>query len=366
MADKLTRRTFIAGGAAAAVVAGSAGCLPDVDGDWPGQGLAVCPWSEPRVTMGDPSQAGRVVEIHDPELVKGKPQADPVRAALDIKSLLLKLTGKADVAAAWALLLASMKPGEVVGIKVNVLNAKVPTQPSLVRALVDSLRQGGLGAEQIVVWDRRMDELTKADFSDKTMGVKVESTLDEPGVKGSGRGYESGTICVGGWKTHLTNVLTRRIRHLINVAVIKRHTASGFTGCLKNHYGTIDNPGDFHDKTNKAGVVVEKRFERVIPGINAISEVAGITRLWMVDASVGVCSGDTDSSADCAPSRLLMGLDPVAMDVRARQIRDEERQKKIVNGKPLGPDPETISKDWLDAAERVGLGKQKITKELIK
>ena len=360
MAPRLTRRDFIVSGAAATIVGGSAACLPEVDGDWPGEGPAVCSWTEPRITLGDPAQAGRVAEVYDPDLaIKGKPLADEKRAAEDINKLLLQLTGKVDVKAAWGLLLAKMMPGEVVGIKVNTLNAKVPTQPAVVKALVDSLKTGGLAAEQILVWDRRLDELTKAGFTDKTMGVKVEGTLDAPLTKGGSRGYESGTVCVGGWKTHLSNILTRRIRHLINVAVMKRHSESGFTGCMKNHYGTIDNPGDFHDKKNKALVVVEKRFERVIPSINALSEVAGITRLWMVDATIGVCKGGTEDSADCIPNRLLMGLDPVAIDVRAGQIRDEQRGS-------LGADSETISKDWLAAAERMGLGKQKIIKELVK
>ncbi len=357
---KKTRREFIVGGAAATLVTGAAACLPEVDGDWPGEGPAVCTWTEPQITPGDPSQAGRVVEVHDPQLaIKGKPLADPVRAATNVQKLLLQLTGKADVKAAWGVLLAKMLPGEVVGIKVNALNAKVPTQPAVIKALVDSLKQGGLTAEQIVVWDRRLDELTKAGFTDKTMGVKVEGTLEAPRTKGSGRGYESGTACVGGYKTHLTNILTRRIRHLINVAVMKRHSESGFTGVLKNHYGTIDNPGDFHDKKNKALVVVEKRFERIIPSINALSEVHGITRLWMVDATIGVCKGGTEDSADCIPNRLLMGLDPVAVDARTGQIRDEQRGS-------LGADPELISKDWLAVAERVGLGKQKLTRELVK
>ncbi len=360
MADKHTRRDFIVGTTAATLAAGTAACLPDVDGDWPGEGAAVCPWTEPRVKMGDPAQAGRVVEVYDPDLaIKGKPLADPKRAAEDIKKLLLQLTGKVDVKGAWDQLLTSMNPGEVVGIKVNVLNTKVPTQPAVVRALVDSLRQGGIAAEQIVVWDRRLDELTKAGFTDSAMGVKVEGTLDAPKTKGGGRGYESGTICVGGWKTHLTNILTRRIRHLINVAVMKRHSESGFTACMKNHYGTIDNPGDFHDKKNKAMVVVEKRFERVIPGLNALSEIAGISRLWMVDATIGVCKGGTEDSADCIPNRLLLGLDPVAIDARAGQIRDEQRGS-------LGSDPETISAGWLGAAERIGLGKQKIVVEKVK
>jgi uncharacterized protein (DUF362 family) len=352
------RRSFIVGGASLLAGAAAARCLPDVDGEWKDEGQALCATgSEPKVTPGDPAVLGRVLELHDPSLTDG-PKVNPVAAGAALSRLLLALTGKTDLKGAWTRLIPGIAPGQVVGIKVNTLG-KVPTHPELVRALCDSLKQGlGLKPEGIVVWDRRLDELTRAGITAETMAVTVEGTQDTAKEKGAGRGYEVGTICLGLRKTHLSNLLTRRIDHLINFAVMKRHDASGCTGVLKNHYGTIDNPGDFHDQLGPGGTVLERRFAEAIPAINAQPEVVSKARLWIVDAALGVCKGGTEDSVDCVPNKLLIGLDPVALDLRARQIRDEERGA-------AGPDPETISEAWIAAAVKAGLGSATVKLEKV-
>jgi uncharacterized protein (DUF362 family) len=357
----LSRRSFLLGGAGALAGATAARCLPGVDGQWRDESQALCSASEPRVAPGDPAQRGRVLELHDPALtVKDAPVVDAKVAAAGFKQLLLALSGKPDVAAAWATLFPALAPGQVIGIKVNTLNQHLSTHPEVVRAVVDSLRQGlAIAPEQIVVWDRRLDELTRAGLTPSALGVSVEGTLESTGAKGAGRGYELKATCLGLRNAKLSNILTRRIDHLINIAVMKRHEWSGFTACLKNHYGSIDNPGDFHDKVASGGAVLERRFEAAIPALNALPEVVGKTRLWIVDASFGVAKGSTDSPVDCIPNRLLCGLDPLALDVRARQLRDEMRGA-------LGPDPETVSEGWLQAAERAGLGSRAPRLEQVK
>ena len=266
------------------------------------------------------------------------------------------LTGAVDLKAAWAVVLKDLKPGQVVGIKVNTLNAKVPTHVELVQALVQSLKvDGGVDTQQLLVWDRRLDELTKAGITAAAVGCAVEGTVDSTSARGNGRGYEESATCLGSDNAKLTTIQTRGVDHLINLSVMKNHKASGFTGCLKNHYGTIDNPGDFHNRMS-GDTVVEDRFEKAIPTINALPEVAGKTRLWLMDAIVGVCKGDTDAYADCIPNRLLAGLDPVALDIRGREIRNTEAGGATV---------ETTSDSWLAAAERVGLGKSKLVLESV-
>ena len=96
--------------------------------------------------------------------------------------------------------------------------------------------------------------------------------------------------------------------------------------------------------------MLERRFDLGIPGLNALDEVHRKSRLWLLDSTVGVCKGTTESPPDCAPNRLLVGLDPVALDARGRQIRDAARGA-------TGKDPEQISEGWLGQAEKVGLGK---------
>lgn len=348
---KLDRRQFLTGTAAVAAAA-AAGCLPDVDGKWEEQGATICSAPEPRVSV---SSAGTdVVELQRPDLVSGL-RINEAAAAPAMRELLLAIGGAPDARSACRAIIPGWAAGQIIGIKVNVLNDRVPTHPAFVRALVDLLKEGlGAGGEEIVVWDRRLDELADARFTAEAMGCAVEGTWESAAEAGGGRGYELGTVCIGGRKTHLSNLLTRRIDHLINFAVMKNHKASGFTGCLKNNYGLIQNPGDYHDNTRE-GVIIESRFDRAIPEINALPEVVGKTRLWITDATIGVCKGDTSDPPDCFPTRLLASRDPVAIDARGREIRDEQR------GAELGPSPETISSSWLAAAERVGLGSASFT-----
>ena len=337
-------------GGAALGVGGAAGCLPGVDGQWPEAGKALCSWSEPSVTPGDPTAARRVVELHDAALSIGA-RVQQTSATANMRKLLLALTGKADMKGAWGAILPTLQAGQVVGIKVNTLNKRVPTHPEVIRAVVDLLKEGtGLGADRVVVWDRRLDELTSSGITAQTMGAAVEGTWQDADAKGSGRGYELSYTCIGGRNTRLSNIMTRRVDHLINLAVMKRHGLSGYSGVLKNHYGTIDNPGEFHDQLGPTQAVQERRFDLAIPGINALDEVHRKTRLWLLDSVIGVCKGGTESPPDCAPNRLLASLDPVALDARGRAVRDEARGT-------TGKDPETVSDGWLKLAEKAGLGK---------
>jgi uncharacterized protein (DUF362 family) len=275
-----------------------------------------------------------------------------------MKELLLGISREADVASAWKTLIPTYKPGEVIGIKANMIAYGVPTQPVVIKALVDLIKAGmGIGGEQIVIWDRRLDEFTRrSDITPELMGATIEGTIesvDQDGnpVQGAGRGYEFGSTCLMGQKTHLSAILTRRCDHLINLGVMKDHPASGFTGVMKNHYGSISNPGCFHDDAVD-GVVIVDRFGRTIPELNALDEIAGKTRLWLMDATIGSCKNGNMGPADCRPKRLLAALDPVAIDARGRQLRDEMRGK-------AGPSKETISANWLDKAATLGLGSQK-------
>lgn len=349
MSRRLSRRDFLVAGGAGLAASAVASCLPDVDGVWKTGCTEACSGDAPSVSFGDPKNLGRVVELETPDLLDGY-KINGAAAAPRMKELLLAISGQTDLQSACRTVFPNYTPGQIIGIKVNVLNSWVPTHPELVRALVDLLKSGlGVGAEDILVWDRRLDELTNSKITAETMGATVEGTLEDSDKQGIGRGYELGTICIAGQKTRLSSILTRRVDHLINFAVMKNHKASGFTGVLKNNYGVINNPGCFHDEIAE-GVTTQSRFERAIPEINALDEVASKTRLWLMDAVIGICKRDTSDREDCYPSRLLAGLDPVALDVRGKAIRDEMR------GPTLGPSPETISAGWLKTAERLGLG----------
>jgi len=337
---RLSRRRFLRTVGGGAAVLGAAACLPHVSGEW-----GAC--SEPDGGGADGEADGgqvpaprshRVVEIVAPDVVDPDSLAiDPARLPELFGRGLLALTGAASLAEAWREVLPDRGPGERVGIKVNTLNARVPSAPALAEALVGSLRaEGGLAQAEVFVWDRSLRELTRAGFDAERLGcalVGTHASSSDP----SGPGYAREAVCLSGRQIHLSTVLTEGLEHLINLAVMKNHLAAGFTGALKNHYGSFATPGEFHEGC-----------ELHIARLNAFPAIATRSRLHVLDALVGVCAGDTADPPDCAPGRILLAFDPVALDRRGVEVRDEVRAQR---GSPPGPPAA-----YLEPAAALGLG----------
>ncbi len=329
---KMGRRRFLhlAGGTLAG--AGMAGCLPHVEGEW-----GSCQDEEPQL---EPPASSRVVEVHAAAAIyqsEGQSQVDATVVAAMWRAGLTALLDVADEAAAWPLLLPGYQPGQGVGLKVNALNSMVPTRPELVNAVAGSLTgPGGVAAGDVFVWDRTGRELERAGLGAAGLPVAslgtVRSSSDE-----SGPGYRQQASCLSGRQIRLSSLLTDRCRHLLNLAVCKNHFAAGFTGCLKNHYGSFANPYDYHDGC-----------EQHIARLNALPEIVSVSRLFVLDALRAVTQGDTDKPPDAEPCRLLLGLDPVAVDQRGLELRDEVRAAAgLEAGAPAG---------YLEVAEGLGLG----------
>ena len=175
--------------------------------------------------------------------------------------------------------------------------------------LVGMLKAAGIRPDKIVVWDRRLDELKAAGYDASKLGCRLEGTLDAPGKKGSSRGYEFDSVCVAGQTTHLSGIQTRGIDHLINVAVMKNHFITGYTGALKNHYGTIDNPGEFHGSIHKRPSRRSTRWTKWPPRRACSSSTppwGSVTATPMHRPTA--CHGASRAS-----------IDPVALDARRAQ-----------------------------------------------
>jgi uncharacterized protein (DUF362 family) len=169
------------------------------------------------------------------------------------------------------------------------------------------------------------------------MGVECRGTIFSA-TDETGPGYEEEPACLTGRKIYFSRVLTREIDHLINVAVMKNHFAAKFTGCMKNQYGSFSRPYDFHEGSDDH-----------IANLSVMPEITGVSRLFIIDALFGVCVGDTNMPADCAPKRILLSFDPVAIDQRGLEIRDEMRRS--YHDQDPGPQPGYIQK-----AADMGLG----------
>lgn len=341
-----TRREFLVDGAklaAGAALGSIAACFPDVGGSW-------APLKPECTSSGGPPFAsdGKVVEVHSAGVLGayiGSPwnryPVDPVVVRNMLDTALGALAG---TATPWRTLLDPL-PANLdeltIGLKVNTLGSHLCTAPELLKAVVDSLKQElGLPAERIVVWDRTQQELdvfADLGLSSAALGATVQGTCASASDP-SGPGYDE-AMCgaVAGKAPQLSRIHTKLTSFTINCPLLKRHTASGVTGAMKNVYGIIHNPADYH----------LPGLHTALPQLYALPLVGPRIRLNILDALNTVAFADTSSTSDSAPARILVSKDPVAIDSRGFDLINQVRVAK--SQKPVAPGAVA----WLDNADGV-------------
>jgi uncharacterized protein (DUF362 family) len=372
MANKkrVTRRELLADAArvaAAASLGSLVGCFPDVGGEWPYIGPE-CEDDTPLALQG----ASTVVEVYredsvvdtaDPKTGRVRPTIQTDKVKLMIDAALSKLAGDADNP--WPALLPNYVPGNRIGLKVNCLNGNLPTSPAVVRAVVLSLVEKlGVVPTDITVWDRRRDELirnpgyTSYGLGGAQIVGTIESTEDD-----SGPGYSDtfcGVIC--NKPPRISRILTEMTDITINCPVLKTHDVSGVTGALKNIYGVIHNPGDYHD-----AVIAD-----ALPALYRLPPIRNSIKLTIIDALIAVTMGATDSQPDAVPRRILVSQDALAIDSYAVALVNRLRAQALGaltgadagagvaagadSGAAASTDVQADRLLWLDNAYKLGIG----------
>jgi len=360
MKPGMTRREMLTGAAGAAVAVSTgalAGCFPGVGGDWPDAGpdtasdaVASCGCVPPDAgTNGDEPKSpvagtSLVATIQRDDSVDskgkslGQTQLDATQSMVD--ALLSRLAGGAENP--WPTLIPSINACTRVGIKVNCLNSFFPTSPAVVRAIISSLiTKQGICPSNILVWDRRLDELNDAWKTSMPLlqGARLVGTVNSTTDAG-GPGYTAPWGTIGGSTPCLSRILTEQTDVTINCPVLKTHGQSGITAALKNVYGVIDNPGDYH----------EALLQTALPEIYRIPQICNSIKLTVVDALQAVTSGGTADRPTMTPGRIFASLDPIALDRYAydliNQLRAARKQSAV----------EASIVSWIDYAHQLGLG----------
>jgi uncharacterized protein (DUF362 family) len=350
-----------AAGAAAATSLGSlAGCFPKIGGEWPdasAQVISTCGCSTPDgggATSNENQPApvagtSTVVTIRRDDSVDAtgqsveQPYLDVVAGMVD--AVLSALAGGA--ANPWSVILPEAGPCTRIGLKVNCLNPSFPTSPAIVRAMIKSLvTHLQVCPGNILVWDRRGDELVTGRYTDEHLqGARLIGTVkDLKDLHGPGYSHEFfGTF--QGATPLLSRILTEQTDVTINCPVLKKHNQSGITGALKNIYGIINIPGNYHTDADKG-----TDLQTALPALYNIPAIRRSIKLTIVDALKAVIIGDTNSNTDAVPKRIFGSLDPVAVDCYAldlvNQLRASRSQKPVLS--------ELVR--WLDNAQALGLG----------
>jgi len=136
------------------------------------------------------------------------------------------------------------KPTDVVALKLNCIAPEISPQPAVVNAVVEALTFAGVDKKNVIIFDKEDRDLIAA-------GYTCTATGPGPMVYGTvgptrNPGYEDRFTEQGQTAFCLSKIVTREATAIINIPVIKQHTFAGMTCALKNHFGSIHNPEDFH------------------------------------------------------------------------------------------------------------------------
>ncbi|MEE9293713.1 MAG: DUF362 domain-containing protein [Phycisphaerae bacterium] len=255
----------------------------------------------------------RVVMARDDDLTRGlvDEHRDLLRKLLDAS--MQRLTNSPDAPTAWRQL---FNTSDRVGIKVNTLG--LSTQSAVVDAIVAGLRQAGVPAEHIVIWDRFDVELARAGFklNKSSGGVQCRGT-DSAEI---GSGYQRRIESSGRIGSCFSRVIAEQVDALICVPVLKDHNLAGVSLGMKNFYGAIHNPNKYHDYNCDPFVVdiVSHRF------------IAPKWKLTVCDATRAQYHGGPTQHPGYAWlfGGLIVSTDFVAADAVAADLLDAQRRAK--------------------------------------
>jgi uncharacterized protein (DUF362 family) len=233
----------------------------------------------------------------------------------------------------------AVRPGEVVGLKVNCLAGRgISTNPQLVEAVCERLRQTGV--KEIVIWDRLNADLESAHFriNEKGTGVRCfgNDTL----------GYEDELATFGSVGSLLSRTLTQVCDAVISLPVLKDHGITGVTIALKNAFGAIHNPNKYHLDVG----------DPYIADVNMLPAIRRKFRLHICDATTAQYEGGPSFMPQWTwPfNGLLIARDPVGLDSTGWQIIERQRAAKGMKPlKDLKREPRYIA-TAADANHRLG------------
>ena len=281
-----------------------------------------------------------------------------------VAGLVCAVTGKPTPSEAWRLLI---KPGERVGIRVSAGPGPVGgTHPAVAQAVVEGLVEAGIRPENIIVWDRRREDLEQCGY-DKVAGLNLR-WIEQGG------GYDPravvsasaiGKLVYGDFafkdsrnsladiigpkaqlnnESHLPVVLSRQIDKVINIPSLCDSYYTGVHGALAGMtLGILDNWRRFAKVEGYGGSALAEVY--------ADDQIGKKVVLTLMDGMVlQYAGGPYPSPANCVVySTLFASKDPVAIDSTALRLIDEQR---LLSKMPKASD----DGDHVTEAAQQGLG----------
>ena len=261
----------------------------------------------PKAGFGAMPSPSRLVISRDPNLRSTPTSLDSARLLNCLDRAMQALHDCDSSLDAWKKV---VRPGEVVGLKVNCLAGRGnSTRPELVDAICERLQQAGI--KEIVIWDRLNSDLESARFKIVERGSGIRCFGNDT------LGFEDELATFGSVGSLISRTLTQVCDAVINLPVLKDHGIAGVTIALKSMFGAIHNPNKYH--VNVGNPYVADVF--MLPPIR------NKVRLHICDAT----SAQYEGGPSFMPhwtwpyNALIVGHDPVALDQTGWQIIEKKR-----------------------------------------
>jgi len=295
-----------------------------------------------------------------------------------VNDVVMSVTGEGSVAAAWASL---VKPSDIVGIKVSANGAPLfSTRPAVVQAIVNGLREAGVSADNIVVWDRDEELLKRAGFHSRVGDYRVlwsEGNYDPQVALSS---PVSGQLIYGDLffvgknlptlkeelklaednkkrglpanisnESHVSKVLTKVVTKVINVPVLADNIYCGLSGAMFNM--TVQNVDNWRR------LVQPPDEGESIPELYSDPRISQKIVLTIMDGLVALYAGAPFGDANYAIhfGTIYASKDPVAIDAVASKQLDKWR----VDAKM---DPVSKTAKYVETAASMELGNAELSR----
>jgi len=321
----------------------------------------------PRTKTSMPGRyPGKVVKVVNPGAVVDDKPVQSVAYEMLAKSMLL-LTGKKNVKQAWQQFVG---PKEIIGLKVNPIGGKLlSTSHAVVQSVVKQLEEAGVPRKNIVIWDRRGEQLEEAGFTAQNYpGIRISSTEYKENDSYYGTDgkllsehridknqyfwadcemeYDAYTLHFmvnEGKYSYFHKICTQEVDKIINIPIMK-NAGAAVTLCLKNlAFGSITNTSRLHGQL----------WHDTCAQVCAFPPLRDKVVLNIADGLIGCYDGGPGAKPQfiCRYDTLLVGTDPVAVD---RIGHDIIIGRRIAEGRQKEDTPAGITK--LVMAQGYGLG----------
>jgi uncharacterized protein (DUF362 family) len=206
-----------------------------------------------------------------------------------------------------------VKPGEVIGLKVNCLSGPGGTHKELVDAICERLQAAGIKADQIIIWDRLSEDLENGGFKIVYRGNKIKCFGNDA------VGFTADFEIFGSAASLVSKTINQLCDGVINIPVLKDHGIAGLTMSLKNMFGAIHNPNKYHLNVG----------DPYIADVYRLPSIKNKVRFTICDTINPQYEGGPSYMPHWAwPfNGLIFGKDPVALDYQGWQIVEAERAK---------------------------------------